>query len=82
MIFSAFLKALKRIASLDKHLASIKPGVDIKILVRVHFSMTHPASYESLCEDFEPLKQIHCAEKRVQQEWQKYERSRKRRRAL
>ncbi|KAF4028385.1 hypothetical protein GN244_ATG19942 [Phytophthora infestans] len=76
---SAYLKALKRIASLDKHLASNKPGVDIKIPVRVHFSMTHPASYESLCEDFEPLKQIHCAEKRLQQEWQKYERSRKKR---
>ncbi|KAG3232476.1 hypothetical protein PI124_g22442 [Phytophthora idaei] len=39
----------------------------------------HPASYMFLCEDFEPLNKIQRAEKCVKEEWEKHERSRKKR---
>ncbi|KAL3664404.1 hypothetical protein V7S43_010727 [Phytophthora oleae] len=71
----AYLKTLNQMSSFDKNLKAGKPGVDLDVAVQVGFRVMDFDSYGILSETLEPFQDIRAAEKIIQEEWEEYEQS-------
>ncbi|EGZ17036.1 hypothetical protein PHYSODRAFT_331066 [Phytophthora sojae] len=66
-----YVKTLARIAALDSNSRPDKPGVDLKIPIRVYFRVYGRGSSGGVMEE---LADIRNAEKRIKREWEAFER--------